>query len=96
MEPIYKYESAAIALTQLKDLGYIEDFNLKQAYIQKHLDEIQIAYVYRYEGNEDPGDESIVYGLELKKQKGVFISGYSAEFSDELSLLLWKKASHKL
>lgn len=45
--------------------------------IQFHPDDFEIKEVYRFEGNSDPGDESIVYGIEGRNGvKGVLVNGY--------------------
>ncbi|UYW02217.1 hypothetical protein K5I29_04760 [Flavobacterium agricola] len=95
MEPIYKYETTTVALEQLNNLGYTKDFNVDAHHLQKHLDDVIIDYVYRYEGNSNPGDESLVLGLTLGHEKGVFVSGFSANSNNDLAMLLWKKISHK-
>ena len=95
MDPKFKYESASVALEQLKAKGYTEDFNLIEHELHENFDRTMIDIVYRYEGATNPDDQSIVYGLDYNGKKGVFVSGYSPESNDELELLLWKKASNK-
>jgi hypothetical protein len=45
--------------------------------------------VYRYEGITDPGEEATVYGIESNSgERGVFVSGYSANSNDEVDQVL--------
>ena len=79
---MYKYESVAHAIEDLRQRGYTEDFNLSDNCIvcntQKYNpDEFEIHEVYRFEGNSDPGDEAIVYGIESRNGlKGILVNGY--------------------
>jgi hypothetical protein len=38
----------------------------------------EIKHIYRYEGNTDPGDEAVVYGIQSKSGKKVFVAGFAA------------------
>jgi hypothetical protein len=79
---MYQYDSVAHALDELRKKGYTEDFNLSDNYIicnsQKfNPDEFEIHEVIRFEGDSDPGDEAIVYGIESSNgMKGVLVNGY--------------------
>ncbi len=79
---MYQYSSPAIAIEDLRKRGYTKDFNLKENYlicsdIQLHPDDFEIREVYRFEGNSDPGDESVVYGIESRDGvKGILVNGY--------------------
>nr|WP_317632471.1 hypothetical protein [uncultured Flavobacterium sp.] len=95
MAPIFKYESASIAISELKTKGYLQDFNLIENELHKNFDRTMIDIVYRYEGDTNPDDQSIVYGIDYNGIKGIFVSGYSPDSNDELSILLWKKAAIK-
>ncbi|MDX2188311.1 MAG: (4Fe-4S)-binding protein [Bacteroidota bacterium] len=79
------YETLTEAIEGLRKQGYTEDFNLKQnciecrngAYKIFH-NEFQIDKFFRFEGNTDPADESILYAIssEKYKMKGVLVNGY--------------------
>ena len=79
---MYQYDSVAHAIDELKKKGYTEDFNLQENCLvcnnQKyHADDFEITEVVRFEGNSDPADEAIVYGIESKAGiKGVLVNGY--------------------
>ena len=86
MGTIFKYESASVALEELKELGYHQDFNEAFDEIHASSDDYVIDYLYRYEGPTNPSDESSVYGVLNTKtgEKGVFVVG-------DLSLVEGKK-----
>ena len=86
MKTKYDYESTSIALEELNNLGYTKDFNIDFDELLFYAEEYVIDYLYRYEGNTNPSDESTVYGLrnEIKGTKGVFVVG-------DLSLVEGKK-----
>jgi len=90
---MYQYASPSQAINELRERGYTLDFNLKEncivCNIQKfNADEFDIKEVYRFEGNSDPGDESIVLGIESKNGlKGILVNGYgysSEPMGDEI------------
>jgi hypothetical protein len=88
----------AHALEELKKKGYTEDFNLQENCIvcntQKFTaDDFDIKEVIRFEGNSDPGDEAIVYGIESKTGiKGVLVNGYGYS-SEPMGEAIAKKLS---
>ena len=79
---MYQYQSPVHAINELKKRGYTEDFNLKENCIvcnnlKFNPNEFEIKEVYRFEGNSDPGDEAIVFGIEsFNGMKGVLVNGY--------------------
>jgi hypothetical protein len=90
---MYQYDSPVHAIEDLRQRGYSEDFNLKDNCIvcnskKFNPDEFEIKEVYRFEGNSDPGDESIVLGIESSKGiKGILVNGYgysSEPMGDEI------------
>jgi hypothetical protein len=49
----------------------------------------EIKHIYRYEGNTDPGDEAVVYGIQSKSGKKGSSSGFAANsISDAAQVLL--------
>lgn len=91
MKPIYHYLSVSEALDELKELGFTYDYNINQEDIIKKPADHQVHHVYRYEGNSDPGDSSIVYGItSTSGKKGVFVAGFSAKTNNEAVLVLAK------
>ncbi|MFL5808621.1 MAG: hypothetical protein ACJ749_03815 [Flavisolibacter sp.] len=79
---MYQYDSVAHAIEELRKKGFTEDFNLKENCIvcnaqQFNSDQFEIKEVVRFEGDSDPGDEAIVFGIESHNGlKGVLVNGY--------------------
>ena len=79
---MYQYDSPSHAIDHLRERGYKEDFNLAENCLvcnaQKfNPDEFEITEVYRFEGDSDPADESVVYGIESNNGlKGILVDGY--------------------
>lgn len=91
MKPIYHYSTVSEALDELKELGFTYDYNINQEDIIKKPAEHQVKHVYRYEGDSDPGDSSIVYGITSSSgKKGVFVAGFSAKTNNEAVIVLAK------
>lgn len=78
------YETVSKAIEELRKQGYTTDFNLEENVIVCNAekfgaDDFEIADVYRYEGNSDPGDEAAVYAIQSSNGlKGVLVTGYGA------------------
>jgi hypothetical protein len=96
---MYSYDTVTEAIKGLRERGYTKDFNLKENCIVCHEDkfdpeDFEIEEVYRFEGNSDPADEAIVYGIISKTGvKGVLVNGYgpsadtmSAEMARKLNI----------
>lgn len=96
---MYSYDTLSEAVNDLRKRGFIVDFNLQENCLVCHndkfnIEDFEVAEVYRFEGNTDPADEAIVFGIESKTGvKGVLVSGYgvsaegmSAEMARKLSL----------
>jgi hypothetical protein len=89
MKNQYHYASVLQALNELKSLGFTTDFNLQGEYISNHPDQYEIVHIYRYEGNSNPSDSAIVYGISAKNgEKGVFVAGFSANSSSKAAEVL--------
>ena len=96
---MYSYDTVTEAIKGLRERGYTKDFNLKENCIVCHEDkfnpeDFEIEEVYRFEGNSDPADEAVVYGIVSKNGlKGVLVNGYgpsadtmSAEMARKLNI----------
>jgi hypothetical protein len=91
MKPIYHYSTVSEALDELNELGFTYDYNINQEDIIKKPAEHQVKHVYRYEGDSDPGDSAIVYGITSSAgKKGVFVAGFSAKTNNEAVIVLAK------
>ena len=84
MTRMYHYATVSKALDQLNEKGFTFDFNLNSDMIKKNPEKFEIVHVYRYEGNSDPGDEAVVYGIKsISGKKGVYVAGFSADSDQE-------------
>lgn len=79
---MYSYGSVLEAIDHLRERGYTEDFNLEENCISAGNskygpDEFEITEVYRFEGDSDPDEESVVYGISSSSGvKGLLVDGY--------------------
>ncbi len=83
-------------LNELRTEGYVEDFNLQQNCLECRQGEYKVFHnefsidkVFRFEGESDPGDASVLYAISSKKYglKGVLVNAYgiySSEITDEM------------
>lgn len=91
MKPTYHYTTVLEALNDLKEKGFHHDFNLHYESIKENPDDYSVEHVYRYEGDSDPDEESVVYGIiSSSGKKGVFVAGFSANSDYEASQILEK------
>jgi hypothetical protein len=91
MKPTYHYTTVLEALDDLKEKGFIYDFNLHREDIKTNPHKYEVKHVYRYEGDTDPDEESVVYGITSDSgEKGVFVAGFSANSDNEAALVLEK------
>lgn len=91
MKPAYHYTTVLEALNDLKEKGFHRDFNLHHEAIKENPYNYTVEHVYRYEGDTDPDEESVVYGIISNNgEKGVFVSGFSANSDYEAAQILEK------
>ena len=101
---MHHYDTVTEAIKNLTERGYTLNFNLRANQIycadadhSLNAEEFEIDETYRFEGNTDPGDEMVVYGINAPHRgiKGILVNAfgpYSDTLSDELIAKL--KASH--
>ncbi|MDN3677564.1 hypothetical protein QWY90_09575 [Flavobacterium paronense] len=78
MKNRYHYASVLKALEELKAMDFVVDFNLQEDAIMSNPENYQILHIYRYEGDTNPDEEAIVYGIKSSTgEKGVFVAGFS-------------------
>ncbi|MFT5715814.1 MAG: hypothetical protein ACI9WT_002402 [Flavobacterium sp.] len=95
MKNIYHYASVSKALDELNEDGFTYDFNLHEEDISKNPDKYEIVHVYRYEGDSNPDDEAVVFGIKSKSgKKGVFVTGFAANSVSEAAQVLIKLSIH--
>ena len=96
---MYSYDTVSQATTELKKRGYITDFNLAENCIVCHQEkfnpeDFEIFEVYRFEGDTDPADQSVVYAIESKTGiKGVLVNAFGI-YSEPMSDAMIKKLSY--
>jgi hypothetical protein len=89
MKPTYHYTTVLEALNDLKEMGFTYDFNINQKDIKVNPHAYEVVHVYRYDGDTDPDEESVVYGITSNSgKKGVFVSGFSANSDNEAATVL--------
>lgn len=89
MENRYHYASVLKALEELKSMGFTVDYNLQEEIIYNDPNNYEILHIYRYEGDSNPDDEAIVYGIKaISGEKGVFVAGFSANSESKAALVL--------
>jgi len=95
------FDTVTEALQWLDKQGFTEDFNLNENCIlfnngkqSMSPDDFNIEYVFRFEGDTDPGDENIVYGInsDTYNIKGVMMSAFGM-YADAISDEMIKKLS---
>lgn len=96
MDPhMYHYATVSVALEELKEKGFTVDFNNQEGRIINSPHEFTIVHIYRYEGQSDPGDEAMVFGIKSSTgEKGVFVAGASA-FTDKSAAMVLNELSIK-
>lgn len=101
MIDMYAYETLADAVTDLRKRGFTVDFNLEENCLVCHEDkfhpqDFEITEVYRFEGDTDPADQSVVYAIESKTGlKGILVNAYGL-YADAMSNEIIQKLSfHK-
>lgn len=82
---MYDYETMVEAITDLKARGYDADFSLtehalenKEKGLTLKAEDFDIDEFYRFEGESDPADNTIVYGISshVKNIKGTLVHAY--------------------
>lgn len=96
MKNMYHYASVSKALNELNEKGFTYDFNIHDKEIVENPKQHEIIHIYRYEGDSNPDDEAIVYGIKSESGiKGVFVSGFSANSVSEAAQVLIKLTIEK-
>jgi hypothetical protein len=95
------YDTLSAAVNSLNERGFTTDFNIAFDRLICHETneclnphEFEITEVYRFEGETNPSDESVVYAVESKdgKMKGVMVNAYGT-YADPMSDEMIKKLS---
>lgn len=94
----HNYGTVTEAIKAFRDEGYNLDFNLAENCIicangKFEAEEFEITKVFRYEGDSDPADESVVYAIESNNgTKGILVTAYGA-YADSMSQKMINKLS---
>ncbi len=98
------YDTVTEALKDLKLRGFTVDFNIafdkiicSDNKVCLNPNEFEIVEVYRFEGDTDPGDQSVIYAIESKDGtvKGS-MSGAYGTYAESISTEMMQKLSmHK-
>lgn len=84
------YSSLSVAIEDLKNKGYTEDFTLIAEGIEsKNLKrewkagDLEVIDYYRFEGMSNPGDNTILYLIETNEgNKGLLLDVYGADIGE--------------
>jgi hypothetical protein len=79
---MHTYDTLSQATNGLKQRGFTVDFNLKENCLVCHtgkydVEDFEIVEFYRFEGESNPSDQSIVYAIRSNDgTQGVLVTGY--------------------
>ncbi|HEY9183822.1 MAG TPA: phosphoribosylpyrophosphate synthetase [Salegentibacter sp.] len=101
----HTYDTASEAINDLIRRGYTTELTLladKNCIICNHSsvelspNDFEIDEIYRFEGNTDPGDEMIVFGVssEKHKVKGVLVNAFGVYSENTTSDITKKLQMH--
>ncbi|MBA3986194.1 MAG: phosphoribosylpyrophosphate synthetase [Flavobacteriales bacterium] len=83
------YTTLSEAIADLQKKGYTVDFNLKEEGLLKdsvekiNTDNLEVVKFYRFEGESNPADNSILYVVETGDgRKGLIVDAYGADSSN--------------
>ena len=98
------YDTLVDALNDLREEGFSEDFNLSsncivctsKDNIEVLPEDFNIVAYYRFEGDSNPDDSSVLYAIDSPKHeiKGIMVDAYGA-YSDPLSIEMLQKLKIK-
>ena len=97
------YTTLVDAINGLKAQGYTEDFNLQENYIkcsnsehQLSAEDFKVDKVFRFEGNSDPEDQSVLYAISSEKYnlKGTLVNAYGIYSDNEANEVIKKLNVH--
>ncbi len=97
---MYTYDTLVTALEDLRKRGFTLDFNLKEncimcgESIKLQPEQFEIEEVYRFEGDTNPSDSSILYAISSYngEYKGVLVNAYGM-YADPMSQAMVSKLS---
>lgn len=97
------YGTLSETMDGLKKEGYTMDFNIHDECVVCYQnntklspDDFEIDKVYRFEGESNPDDESVLYALSSPKfgVKGLLVNGYGISADEASSAVIAKLQRH--
>ncbi|MEO6071131.1 MAG: phosphoribosylpyrophosphate synthetase [Chitinophagaceae bacterium] len=97
------YGTLSQTINGLKSEGYDKDFNIKEECLVCHSidtalspEDFEIDKVYRFEGESNPDDESVLYAISSPKYgvKGVLVNGYGISSDAGSNAIVAKLQKH--
>ncbi|HEX2985105.1 MAG TPA: hypothetical protein VHO28_16315 [Ignavibacteriales bacterium] len=82
MEEMNKMTTLVDAINYLREKGYVEDYKFENNRLiagdkKYKADDLKIVEVHRFEGESDPSDMSVLFGIETEDgTKGILIDAY--------------------
>ncbi len=98
------YGTLSQTINALIKLGYNHDFNIQEECLVCHQinkslspEDFQIDKVYRFEGESNPDDQSILYAISSEKfdLKGTLVDGYGISSDQATQKLIKKLRTHQ-
>jgi hypothetical protein len=96
----HDYDTLVEAINDLQRKGYTEDFNIhsncirctqKENEVELRPDDFVVDEVYRFEGDSNPGDNTVIYAISSKEGlKGLIVDAYGT-YADSLSEAMIEK-----
>lgn len=97
------YGTLSQTIEGLKEEGYMLDFNITgdcivcyETNLSLSPDDFRIDKIYRFEGESDPEDQSILYAISSSKHnlKGLLVNGYGISADEETNKLIAGLKTH--
>ncbi len=97
------YGTLSETINALKKEGYTIDFNIHEEHLVCHQadiilspDDFEIDMFYRFEGESNPDDQSILYAISSLKfgTKGLLVNGYGISSDPITNKLISKLKTH--
>ena len=97
------YGTLSQTINALKEEGYTLDFNIGEECLVCHItkttlspDEFEIDHVFRFEGDSNPDDQSILYAISstINPAKGLLVNGYGISAEIVTNAMIAKLQTH--
>ena len=98
------YDTLSEAVNDLQSRGYSDELSLREECVvcngrntSLHPDDFNIDEFYRFEGESDPGDESIVYAISSGKHdvKGILVNAFGPNATPLKQAMVAKLRTHR-